>query len=246
MTGATRACYSGPSGTQGVGRCTGGTQTCGADGRFATACAGEVLPAATETCGNGMDDNCNGMTDEGCGECMAGTTRPCYTGAMGTIGVGACRGGTQVCGPMNMYATTCTGETTPAARETCGNMVDDNCNGMVDDMCGECSPGTTRACYTGPSATRGVGRCAAGTQICGATGFYGTTCIGETTPSTGETCGNMVDDDCNGMVDDMCGECSPGATRACYSGPSGTMTVGACRGGMQTCGTGRTWGSLHG
>ena len=31
-----------------------------------TACAGQTLPAAAEVCGNRLDDNCNGMVDEGC------------------------------------------------------------------------------------------------------------------------------------------------------------------------------------
>jgi hypothetical protein len=46
-----------------LGVCHAGTQTCtgGAWGD----CTGELLPAATELC-NGLDDNCNGMTDEGC------------------------------------------------------------------------------------------------------------------------------------------------------------------------------------
>lgn len=46
-----------------VGACHAGTQTCA--GGIWGSCAGETLPAATEIC-NGIDDNCNGMTDEGC------------------------------------------------------------------------------------------------------------------------------------------------------------------------------------
>ncbi|MEZ4405128.1 MAG: MopE-related protein [Polyangiales bacterium] len=59
-----RDCYGGPSGTRDVGVCRGGTQTCAA-GAWG-ACAGEVRPAATETCGDGDDDTCDGMVDEGC------------------------------------------------------------------------------------------------------------------------------------------------------------------------------------
>ena len=47
-----------------LGACRAGTQTC-VNGAWA-ACSGEVLPTASEICGNGIDDNCNGMTDEGC------------------------------------------------------------------------------------------------------------------------------------------------------------------------------------
>jgi hypothetical protein len=61
--GVTRSCYTGPSGTAGVGICRAGTQTCvvGGTGTWG-ACTGQVLPA-TETC-NGVDDNCNGVVDD--------------------------------------------------------------------------------------------------------------------------------------------------------------------------------------
>jgi hypothetical protein len=64
-TPLTRACYSGPGGTAGVGRCRSGTQTC-STGTFGTTCPGEVVPAASEICGNSIDDNCNTFTDEAC------------------------------------------------------------------------------------------------------------------------------------------------------------------------------------
>jgi hypothetical protein len=46
-----------------LGVCHAGTQAC--TGGDWGECTGELLPAATELC-NGLDDNCNGMTDEGC------------------------------------------------------------------------------------------------------------------------------------------------------------------------------------
>ncbi|MBX3227374.1 MAG: hypothetical protein KIT84_13555 [Labilithrix sp.] len=48
--------------------CTQGKQTCiEEDGeRFWTACEGATQPAATETCLNGVDDDCNGVIDDGC------------------------------------------------------------------------------------------------------------------------------------------------------------------------------------
>ncbi len=54
-------CYTGPSGTEGVGVCHGGTQTC-AGGVFGP-CEGEVLPSP-EVC-DGLDDDCNGIVDDG-------------------------------------------------------------------------------------------------------------------------------------------------------------------------------------
>jgi hypothetical protein len=52
-----------------------------------------------------------------------------------------------------------------------------------------------------------------------------------------EICNN-VDDDCNGAVDD-------GVTRDCYTAPTGTAGVGACRLGSQTC-TAGAWGACGG
>jgi hypothetical protein len=46
-----------------LGACHAGLRTC--TGGTWGDCVGEVLPAAVELC-NGIDDNCNGMTDEGC------------------------------------------------------------------------------------------------------------------------------------------------------------------------------------
>ncbi len=61
VPGATQPCYSGPQGTQGVGVCAGGTQTCNALGTAFEACAGEVVPGA-ENCNTAADENCDGAT----------------------------------------------------------------------------------------------------------------------------------------------------------------------------------------
>ena len=52
-----------------------------------------------------------------------------------------------------------------------------------------------------------------------------------------ETCNNL-DDDCNGIIDD-------GVTRDCYSGATGTVGVGTCRLGVQSCAAG-AWGACGG
>jgi hypothetical protein len=53
-----QSCYTGPDGTEGVGVCQGGTQTC-SNGSFG-ACSGEVTPSA-EVCGNTIDEDCDGV-----------------------------------------------------------------------------------------------------------------------------------------------------------------------------------------
>src|ERR1700685_2224243 len=60
--GATQSCYDGAAGTEGVGPCKGGTQTCQSSHTWGN-CTGEVVPVP-EVCGDGIDNNCNGMVDE--------------------------------------------------------------------------------------------------------------------------------------------------------------------------------------
>lgn len=64
--GSTASCYDGPSGTEGIGLCKGGTQTCNADGSGYGACTGQVLPS-DEDCATPADEDCNGS-----GACASG------------------------------------------------------------------------------------------------------------------------------------------------------------------------------
>jgi hypothetical protein len=93
---------------------------------------------ARETCGNSLDDDCNGTVDDNC-PCVPGTVQDCFLGPPARRAVGACRGGTQRCegtGEFGMWGT-CTGGISPAA-EAC-NGLDDDCDGCVDNgMC--CTP----------------------------------------------------------------------------------------------------------
>jgi hypothetical protein len=206
---------------------------------------------ATERCGNGLDDDCDGDVDEGCG-CEGGATQRCYAGPPASAGIGACRMGTQVCvvEPGTEFGNwgECEGSTLPSA-EVCEGTADENCNGTIDEGCG-CVPGTVRPCYTGASSTQGVGTCVGGTQECiamGGTADWGR-CMGEITPRP-ELCDGM-DYDCDGIANSGC-ECVVGTVRSCYSGPSGTAGVGICREGAQTCetgpgGVGAQWGACLG
>jgi hypothetical protein len=59
VPGETQACYSGPPGTEGVGLCTAGVQTCAEEGLAWGACEGEVLPVP-EDINTPVDDDCSG------------------------------------------------------------------------------------------------------------------------------------------------------------------------------------------
>ncbi|MBK8254918.1 MAG: hypothetical protein IPK82_19950 [Polyangiaceae bacterium] len=77
----------------------------------------------------------------------------------------------------------------------------------------------------------------------GSGGTGGATC----TPMT-EIC-DMKDNDCDGTVDNIAGgapcTCNDGDTQNCYSGPEGTLNVGVCVQGNQTC-QGGQWGACTG
>ncbi len=87
---------------------------------------------ATEICGNGSDDNCNGKVDEGC-PCQAGAVQACFANPPGYRNKGACMDGAQTCqgtGEFTQWGP-CTGGITPHA-EACDSL-DNDCNGCVDD-----------------------------------------------------------------------------------------------------------------
>ncbi|MEZ4222945.1 MAG: MopE-related protein [Polyangiaceae bacterium] len=134
VSGTTRACYSGPSGTEGNGGCKGGTQNC-AGGSWETLCVGESLPKV-ESC-NGQDDDCDGNLDNG----NPGGGASCTTGQPGV-----CKDGTMRCSAGKVSCQ----PNTPASSEQC-NLLDDNCNGSCDESAG-CRIGVHRSLNSGISA----------------------------------------------------------------------------------------------
>lgn len=79
------------------------------------ACVTNACSPTVEVCGNGVDEDCDGVADDGCttgAACSAG--QDCPAGQ-------TCEGG---------FCTVCT-----ATTEICGNGTDDDCDGMVDEGC---------------------------------------------------------------------------------------------------------------
>ena len=229
LPGSAAACYGGPAGTDGIGVCASGVQTCNASGTGYGVCVGDVTPVA-EVCGDGLDNDCDGIFDNNC-VCAPGSAVPCYDGPPGTDGVGTCTSGVQTCNASGTAYGACAGSVTPVV-EICGDALDNDCDGVSDDFC-VCSPGATSACYSGSPDTEDIGACMSGLRTCNASGSGYEACIGEITP-VGEVCGDGLDNDCDGIADDGC-ICLPGSAAVCYGGPTGTDGVGACTSGVQTC-----------
>jgi hypothetical protein len=76
-------------------------------------------------------DGVDAMPDGGSGLCVPGETRPCYSGPVGTQGVGICSEGVSTCDGTDFGP--CEDEVLPGM-ETC-NGDDDDCDRVVDDGC---------------------------------------------------------------------------------------------------------------
>ncbi len=178
-------------------------------------CAGNA-----EVCGDAVDDNCNGILDDGC-PCAA--PRPCYPGGLSSPtlrftwdGGGGCAAGAQAC-VGNVYGAACENAHVPQL-EFCDGQ-DTDCDGLPDPP--NCPCQTGRACFQGSPFIVGIGACRQGVWNCAMA--PGQQCVGQVLPAVGETC-NGRDDDCNGQVDEnvQTSPCGPGvcasANRTCSNG----------------------------
>ena len=164
----------------GVGACQrGGVTQCSDDG---TVVLCDAVPGdpVDEICGNGIDDDCDGRSDEGYA-----------SGDVCFVGVGACaRRGTLVCNAdgSDVVCNVVAGEAMP---EICGNRLDDDCDGVADE-----------GFDVGADCADGVGGCARrGVEVCNPAGD-GTLCSAVAGDPVDEVCGDGIDNDCDLVTDE--------------------------------------------
>jgi hypothetical protein len=199
VPGASSPCYTGPEVTRGVGVCRDGNATCSPAGQVGD-CVGAVLPAPAELC-NGLDDDCDGVVDEG-------LVRACSrANAAGTCG------GQETC-VAGVWAGCTAAEPSP---EVCDGD-DDNCSGAVDE-------GLSRACQVANAfgTCRGVESCGDGAWA----GCTAATPAAEVCDNQDNNCSGAVDEGLSRacQIANAFGTCT--GTETCGAGAWGACTARA-------------------
>ena len=142
--GAVEDCYTGQDGTMDIGPCVGGTRSCEAGGTW-TKCEGEIIPLG-ENCTDGIDNNCNGETDDN---------------------VDADGDGFTTCGGDCCDSTECSRPeiVNPGAFDAAGNNFDDDCNGVADDTQLLCDQGLPSNSGNGMDFAKAMDICQVSTDV---------------------------------------------------------------------------------
>lgn len=193
--------YKGHCLTQGV--CKGTKAVCtGQNGWY---CAYPLTYEPTEATCDGLDNDCNGLTDE----------RFSYHGkpvGSSCTGIGICGYGEVTCSTDGGSADCSTNPGAPdsqAQKERCDGL-DNNCNGLTD----EGFP-LGKTCYVGKGACK-----SAGVYVCSVDGST-VECSASPGQPSAEICGDRLDNDCDGLTDEA--DCVKPNSSACNTNGSGPV-----------------------
>ena len=188
-----------------------GVTECTAD-RIGVLCRAEAAAPDPEVCGDGEDNDCDGLTDEGFED----------VGERCEVGEGECRAvGEWRCSDDGLRPV-CGGDGGVPIGELCGNGLDDDCDGEADEGFG-----------LGEECAGGIGACERGGIVVCAEAGDGAVCSAVPGMPAVERCGDEIDNDCDARVDEgfdvgqPCvagiGACEAFGVQRCAPGGAGTV-----------------------
>jgi hypothetical protein len=186
-------------GTEGVGICHDGTETC-MNGTWSTTCAGEQLPEAMENCGDNLDHNCNALP--GCLDFSCILSMACMNGCTSSNVDPGC-----VC-PMG------SGDQALCPEGYIGKTPGGGMSCLTDANCPSGQKCILFTCSSGGSSLTSTECCPCTTNDCGNAGCCAESVCAGNSQCAGLTC-NPLPASCNGMVNADCDDFTEDCDEPC-------------------------------
>jgi hypothetical protein len=222
-------CGSGTSGGSGTGGTTGGGGVSGGTPRMGgspctsnTQCSSGLCLGGVCQSGQPGGAGCSSATDCASGVCQSNV---CVGNGQGVPAGGACTGDRRCASNNCSSSNVCAAGSGLPDGKSCGSAVECASGACTNGICGAATNGGTGAGGTTGGVVTGGGGFGACSGSLPPTSASGGASPGTTPPAT-----------CDPNAQDQTGcTCTPGTSRACYTGASGTRGVGACSDGTQVC-----------